>query len=231
MGRCHHLSPPVASRNRGFEATSARQTRPVVPQAAGPFHRCRWGWGRPAVRWLQPARWCGAPCRPATRPQVVRTAFTVEKIESRKRRGLQIPLRDGPPLDTKATHCRPPSRIGDIGGDTQHRHVSANWLQMPHMGSQQSSPSLCSPQQQHDAEPGRWRGGHADGSALAAATYGLQVPSATKPGIAKSEAGGPLCGCPRAGGPKASRPLLRGPGGEEGQGGGLGRRIHILHWH
>ena len=32
MGRCHHLSPPVASRNRGFEATSARQTRPVVPQ-------------------------------------------------------------------------------------------------------------------------------------------------------------------------------------------------------
>ena len=77
------LSPPVAaraSRNRGFEATSARQTRPVVPQAAGPSHRCRWGWGRPAVRWLQPARWCGAPCRAATRPQVVRTAFTLEKI-------------------------------------------------------------------------------------------------------------------------------------------------------
>ena len=66
---------------------------------------------------------------------------------------------------------------------------------------------------------------------MAAATYGLQVPSATKPGIAKSEAGGPLCGCPRAGGPKASRPLLRGPGGEKkGRGAGWGG-VFILHWH
>ena len=68
-----------------------------------------------------------------------------------------------------------------LGGDTQHRHVSAKLWQEPHTGSQQSSPSLCSPQEQHEAEPGIWRGGQADGEAPRSRCATTRSPAAMTP--------------------------------------------------
>ena len=49
------------------------------------------------------------------------------------------------------------------------------------MGSQQSSPSLCSPQQQHEAEPGIWRDGQADGEAPRSRCATTRSPAAMTP--------------------------------------------------